>query len=182
MQVGGLGGAAASWPNSLGKTGDASSANPFAPTQTGQKDQAKPAASNTSFPTSSPVSLGAEGLLALQESEDAEPVKSTAEDQFLALMKKTPEERMRDSILKSMGLTEEDLNSMSPSERKSVEEMIARRIKERITPEEGEANLKPVSPDELVSQLKAADQSAGQSSGQSSGRSGAQSQPLNLFA
>ncbi len=49
MQIGGMGGAAAIWLNSLGKTAEASPADAFAPAKAGQKEQAKPAASNTSF-------------------------------------------------------------------------------------------------------------------------------------
>jgi len=49
---------------------------------------------------------------------------------FLELAKKTPAERMRDAILKSMGLSEDDLKSMSPEKRKVVEETIRQKIKE----------------------------------------------------
>ncbi|MFT3723143.1 MAG: hypothetical protein QM773_06100 [Hyphomonadaceae bacterium] len=158
MQVGGLGGAAASWLNSLGKIGGEAPADPFAPARAGQNDQAKPAASNTSFPTSSPVALSADGLLALQQADDAEPLEPSAADQFLELMKKSPEERLRDSILKSLGITEEDLQSMPPEQRKTMEDMIAKMIKERITPVEGETNLNSLSPDQVVRQLKASNQ------------------------
>ncbi|HOZ27017.1 MAG TPA: hypothetical protein PLH23_06930 [Hyphomonadaceae bacterium] len=152
MQVGGLGGPAAILLNSLGKTAESASGIPFAPTKTGQNDPAKPAVSNTSFPTSSPVALGAEGLRALQETE--EPAAPSAADQFLELMKKSPEERLRDSILKSLGLTEDDLNSMPPEKRKMIEEMIAEKIKEQITPVDGEVDLKSLDPDQLTAQLK----------------------------
>jgi len=158
MQVGGLGGAAASWLNSMGKIGGEALNEPFAPTQSGQNDPAKPAASNTSFPTSSPVALGADGLLALQQADEAKPLEPSAADQFLELMKKSPEERLRDMILKSLGFTEEDLQSMPPEQRKTVEDMIAKMIKERITPVEGETNLNSLSPDHVVSQLKASNQ------------------------
>jgi len=49
---------------------------------------------------------------------------------FLDYANKTPAQRMRDSILKSMGLSEDDLKSMSPEKRKAVEETIRQRIKE----------------------------------------------------
>jgi hypothetical protein len=54
----------------------------------------------------------------------------TAVQDFLDYAKKTPAERMRDAILKSMGLTEEDLKSMSPEKRKAVEETIRQKIKQ----------------------------------------------------
>ncbi len=153
MQVGGLGGSSAIWLSSLGKTGDSAVDALFAPTKNGKDDPAKPAVSNTSFPTSSPVALGADGLLALQEAE-AKPEAPSATEQFLELMKKSPEERLRDSILKSLGLTEDDLNSMAPEKRKMIEEMIAERIKDQITPVDGEVDLKSLDPDQLTGQLK----------------------------
>lgn len=153
MQVGGLGGSSAIWLNSLGKTGDSAVDALFSPTKNGKDDPAKPAVSNTSFPTSSPVALGADGLFALQ-GEEAEPEAPSATDQFLELMKKSPEERLRDSILKSLGLTEDDLNAMAPEKRKMIEEMIAERIKDQITPIDGEVDLKSLDPDQLTGQLK----------------------------
>ncbi len=51
-------------------------------------------------------------------------------------MKKTPEERLRDKILKALGMTEEDLESLPPNERQAVEEKIREIIKETIVPEE----------------------------------------------
>lgn len=154
MQVGGLGGSSAIWLNSLGKTGDGAADAVFAPTKNGKDDPAKPAVSNTSFPTSSPVALGADGLLALQEADETKLEAPSATEQFLELMKKSPEERLRDSILKSLGLTEDDLNSMPPEKRKMVEEMIAERIKDQITPIDGEVDLKSLDPDQLTGQPK----------------------------
>jgi len=49
---------------------------------------------------------------------------------FLGYAKETPAQRMRDAILKSMGLSEDDLNAMSPEKRKAVEETIRQKIKE----------------------------------------------------
>lgn len=53
-----------------------------------------------------------------------------AVDDFLQLAKKTPAQRMRDAILKSMGLSESDLKTMSPEKRKAVEETIRQKIQE----------------------------------------------------
>lgn len=55
---------------------------------------------------------------------------SSAVSDFLAYAKETPAQRMRDAILKSMGLTEDDLKSMSPEKRKAVEETIEKKIKD----------------------------------------------------
>lgn len=50
---------------------------------------------------------------------------------FKAYMAMTPAEKMRDRILKEMGLTEEDIESMPPEQQKAVEETIAQRMQER---------------------------------------------------
>ena len=151
MFVGGAGGSAAIWLNSLGKTKEPSAAEkPFGAT-TGKDDPAKPAATNTSFPTAPPVNLGVDALLALQDaaapasaaapakpSETAEePSGPSAADQFLDYMKKTPEERLRDKILKALGVTEEDIKSMSPDERVALEEKIKDIVKETMVKAEG---------------------------------------------
>lgn len=150
MQIGGFNSAGAIWLNSLGKTGAQSGSEIFPTDRAGQKEPAKPAAANTHFPTTPPVSLGAEMLLALQQPEappagaanaavddaPAEPLESSAEDQFLDYMKKTPEERLRDKILKALGLTEENLEAMPAEERLAIEEKIAEIVKETIVPDE----------------------------------------------
>lgn len=60
--------------------------------------------------------------------------KPSAEDEFMKYMEMTPEERIRDAILKKLGLTEEDLEKMTPEERKGVEQKITDMIKESVTP------------------------------------------------
>ncbi|HEY1026037.1 MAG TPA: hypothetical protein VGE28_00250 [Pseudomonas sp.] len=50
---------------------------------------------------------------------------------FKAYMAMTPAEKIRDGILKEMGLTEEDIEAMSPEQQQAVEEEIAQRMKER---------------------------------------------------
>ena len=64
-------------------------------------------------------------------------------------MKKTPSERLREQILKSLGLTEEDLESMTPEERKAVETQIAQMIKNQIN--EGTGNKNDESKEEASS-------------------------------
>ncbi len=44
----------------------------------------------------------------------------------------TPGERMRAQVLRSLGLTEEDLKNMSPEDRKKIEEKIAKLIDENV--------------------------------------------------
>ena len=55
---------------------------------------------------------------------------TNAIDEFLAWMQMTDAEKVRDRILKSMGLTEEDLKSMEHDEREKIEAIIAQKIKE----------------------------------------------------
>lgn len=144
MFVGGVGSAAATWLGTLGKTGDAGAADAFATQKTGKSDAAKPAASNAGYSTSSPAQLDAAALLALQEAgakEGAEKkaeVKTSAEDQFLDYMQKSPAERLRDKILKALGVTEDDIKDMTPDERMGLEKKIQELIKETMIKAEGE--------------------------------------------
>lgn len=64
-------------------------------------------------------------------------VKSPAQIAFDEYMSKTPAQRMRDAILKEMGLTEESLSALPPEERKQVEEAITAKIKERLQAQAG---------------------------------------------
>ena len=146
MQIGGFGSPAAIWLNSLGKTGDLQPREPFPTDKTGQKEPAKAAASNTSFPTAPPLALGADALLALQQAdgaagagpaqpgadEEMTDLDSTAEDQFLDYMQKSPAERLRDKILKALGVTEDDIKNMTMDERMALEKKIADIIKETL--------------------------------------------------
>ncbi len=49
---------------------------------------------------------------------------------FLNYANESPGQKLIDSILKSMGLTEDDLKHMSPDKLKAVEETIQQKIKE----------------------------------------------------
>jgi hypothetical protein len=55
---------------------------------------------------------------------------ANAVSNFLAYADMTPAQRMQADILKSMGLTQDDLNKMSPDKRKAVEATIQERLKE----------------------------------------------------
>lgn len=144
MFVGGISGAAATWLSSLGKTEEPSTAEKLFGAKTGKSDAAKPAASNTSFPTSSPAQLDASALLALQEAGEKDgsgkktDVKTSAEDQFLEYMQKSPAERLRDKILKALGVTEDDIKNMTPDERTGLEKKIQEIVKETMVKAEGE--------------------------------------------
>ena len=58
--------------------------------------------------------------------------KEDVEAEFLAYARMSPAERMRDNILKSMGLTEDDVNAMSPADRQKLENRIKELIKQQV--------------------------------------------------
>jgi hypothetical protein len=53
--------------------------------------------------------------------------------QFKDYMSKTPEQRLRDSILKEMGITEEEYAAMPPEKQLAVGEEIAQRMQDKST-------------------------------------------------
>jgi hypothetical protein len=73
--------------------------------------------------------------LSSQASPRATPANSkadTAVQDFMAFAKMTPAEKMRASILGSMGLTEDGLKGMDPKERAKVEEKIKALIQQKV--------------------------------------------------
>lgn len=67
----------------------------------------------------------------LSQSEDAAPA-SGAREAFLRYAEQSPMERMREQILKSLGLTEDSLKALPPEERAAVEEQIRKMIEEKM--------------------------------------------------
>lgn len=57
--------------------------------------------------------------------------------EFLEYARMSPAERMRASILKEMGLTEDALDQMDPETLKKVEDAIRERIKEKLEESQG---------------------------------------------
>nr|WP_288498612.1 hypothetical protein [uncultured Pseudomonas sp.] len=68
------------------------------------------------------------GALAASDEQKAPP-KPSARDEFMAYMAMTPAEKMRDKILKEVGITEEDLENMQPEQRAAAEREIAEKMK-----------------------------------------------------
>lgn len=62
----------------------------------------------------------------------ATETRSPAQLAFDAYMNKTPVQRMRDAILKELGLTEDDLKALPPEQQASIEETIGKKIRERL--------------------------------------------------
>jgi len=78
--------------------------------------------------SSSMYSMPSAGLGAASQS--TESASQQAVDNFNAWANMTPAQQMRASILKSMGLTEDDLKAMTPQQRQAVEDTIRERIKD----------------------------------------------------
>jgi hypothetical protein len=57
---------------------------------------------------------------------------ASATDEFKEYMSKTPEQRLRDSILKEMGITEEDLKAMPPEKQLAISKEIAERLQDKM--------------------------------------------------
>ncbi|WP_433736810.1 hypothetical protein [Pseudomonas putida] len=55
----------------------------------------------------------------------------SATSEFKDYMSKTPEQRMRDSILQEMGLTQEEVDAMPPEKQKAIGEEIAQRMQDK---------------------------------------------------
>lgn len=64
-------------------------------------------------------------------------VEQTAEQKFLDYAKKSPAEKIRDALLQSIGVTEEEMKNMTPEQRKDVEQKIADKIKETLEQKAG---------------------------------------------
>jgi uncharacterized membrane protein len=56
----------------------------------------------------------------------------SATDEFKDYMSKTPEQRLRDSILKEMGLTEDQVKAMPPEQQLAIGKEIAERMQDKV--------------------------------------------------
>jgi hypothetical protein len=70
------------------------------------------------------------GGLSLGQGSLDTSVGDSVEKQFLDYARMNPIDRMRANILKSMGLTEDDLKNMSPDQQHAVEEKIRQMIEQ----------------------------------------------------
>lgn len=66
------------------------------------------------------------------QSTDATAAAKSATDEFKDYMSKTPEQRLRDSILQEMGLTEDDINAMPPEKQQAIGKEIAERLQDKM--------------------------------------------------
>jgi TPP-dependent pyruvate/acetoin dehydrogenase alpha subunit len=63
---------------------------------------------------------------------NATTAAKSPEEKFLDYAKKNPAEKMRDALLSSIGVTEEELKNMSPEQQQEIEQKIADKIKEAV--------------------------------------------------
>jgi hypothetical protein len=71
----------------------------------------------------------------LQSTETSDATKTTgtsATDEFKDYMSKSPEQRLRDSILQSMGITEDDIKAMPPEKQLAIGKEIAERLQDKM--------------------------------------------------
>jgi mevalonate kinase len=80
--------------------------------------------------TPSAGASGANAASALADG-DASGGDSVVQD-FLNYAKMDPIQRLRANILKSMGLTQDDLNKMTPAQQQAVEQKIEQLVKEEL--------------------------------------------------
>ena len=66
----------------------------------------------------------------------AEKLQKSPEEEFLEYARQSPAERIRAAILEEMGISEDELEAMSPEARAAVEKAIADRIKDRLLAED----------------------------------------------
>lgn len=100
-------------------------------------------------------------LLQATEPASSAPQSTTATQSnaladFKDYMSKTPEQRLRDSILKELGLTEESLSTMSPEQQLAVGKEIAQRMQDKMQlaeAEKAQERNNPQQADQLLAAL-----------------------------
>ncbi|MBK5528035.1 hypothetical protein JFT91_11880 [Pseudomonas sp. TH08] len=68
----------------------------------------------------------------LQSTDATTASAKSATDEFKDYMSKTPEQRLRDSVLQSMGLTEDDIKAMPPEKQLAIGKEIAERLQDKM--------------------------------------------------
>ena len=76
--------------------------------------------------------LGLPNIFSGSAAGTAEKLQKSPEEEFLAYARQSPAERIRAAILEEMGISEEELETMSPEARSAIEKAIAERIKDKL--------------------------------------------------
>ena len=88
--------------------------------------------SPSAFGLSSPTPAVGSGTGAKASSSAGASQDNSVVQDFLNYAKESPADRLRDSILKSMGLTQDQLDKMPPAQRQAVEKKIEEIIKQKL--------------------------------------------------
>ena len=72
------------------------------------------------------------GLQSTDTSDATKTAGTSATDEFKDYMSKSPEQRLRDSILQSMGITEDDIKAMPPEKQLAIGKEIAERLQDKM--------------------------------------------------
>jgi len=72
------------------------------------------------------------GLQSTDTSDATKTTGTSATDEFKDYMSKSPEQRLRDSILQSMGITEDDIKAMPPEKQLAIGKEIAERLQDKM--------------------------------------------------
>ncbi len=111
----------------------------------------------TILPSANPVQLSIESLVALQseqpKAEEASVTTPSVEDQFLEEARKSPMERMREQIMKELGVSEQDLAQMPADERRAMEDRIRELVEEKLRQAMNAGKDAPSSNGEMLQQL-----------------------------
>lgn len=123
----------------FGNTGASAGASAFPPDPNAANSAGSTSTTAPSLPSGMQISM--ETLLALQSHEaqdqqattqDVSLTPPTPEQQFLQEANKSPMERLREQILKSLGVSEDQLAQMPAEQRRAMEDKIAQIIREKI--------------------------------------------------
>ena len=85
--------------------------------------------------------------------KDSIATKGSATAEFKDYMSKTPEQRMRDSILQEMGLTEDEVKAMPPEQQEAIGKEIADRMQDKVKVAQAEKENASSSSDKGGSQV-----------------------------
>lgn len=144
MSITGIGGSGLSQLFQLGRTRENGAQQALQPNVGALSERASPAASGTILPSANTsLGLSFETILHLQMEreeeaaqaaalEEASSLNKSATEKFLEEARKSPIERMREQILKELGLSEEALAALPPEEKRAAEEKIRQMIEEKL--------------------------------------------------
>lgn len=115
----------------------------------------KSAATLSILPSSSAQPLSFANVLQLQRLDEPEPTieAPSATDIFLEEAQKHPMERLREQIMKELGISEADLAAMAPEERRAMENRIRQLIEEKFRQGMGVENAESGTPAEMLTQF-----------------------------